>query len=96
MLSWVERANCVIAHISAKPAISPPMWPPIEIPGTANVNTRLITISARIWPFDEMIPRRSSAKSAPKTPKIAPEAPAVGALGVTISAPADPAIPEAR
>ena len=67
-----------------------------EMPEMLKVKTRLKMSSTMIWPPLWIRPRRSSTSSAPSTPKIAPEAPAVNAFGVSQSAPAEPASPEAR
>ncbi len=72
------------------------MWPPTEMPATANVKTRLMTTSPSTWPPVAMGRRRSSTSSAPKAPKIAPDAPTVTALKSRSSAPAEPAIPATR
>ena len=44
-LSCHERGKRAKASISTSPAARPPTWPPIEMPGIANVNTRFSTIS---------------------------------------------------
>ena len=57
---------------------------------------KLITTMPTIEPPWTKIPWRSSTIAAPAMPKIAPEAPTVGEQGVTSSAPAEPASPDAR
>jgi hypothetical protein len=42
--------NCESARIASAPPARPPRWPPIEIPGTANVNARLTTSSVIALP----------------------------------------------
>ena len=63
---------------------------------TVNVKARLTTIIVSAGPANEPVAIHSRIRSAPRIPKIAPEAPTVGEFGVRISAPAEPASPEAR
>ena len=67
-------------HTPITPVISPPMCPPIEMPGTANVNTRLIRISGPMPVWNGLMPRdRMATNVAPIRPNTAPEAPIVTA-----------------
>src|SRR3954451_23734881 len=88
-------SNSTIA--ASAPPISPPMWPPIEIPGTANEKTRLMPIHSGSPLCIGSMPRlRRITTPAPRSPKIAPEAPTVTAFGETISAPNEPARSDTR
>ena len=67
------------------------MWPPIEMPGTANENTRLMPIHSGSPLCIGSMPRlRITITPAPISPKIAPDAPTVKVSGVSSSAPNDP------
>ncbi len=63
-----------------KPVIRPPMWPAAEMPGTANVKTKLSPMTGTTWPIrprPRWPSRKPTATSAPNRPKIAPLAPSV-------------------
>jgi hypothetical protein len=75
----------------------PPMCPPTETLGMANVKTRLRTISIPIPVENGSIPReRMATKAAPMRPKTAPEAPTVGSLGSRTRTRNDPPISDRK
>ena len=79
------------------PPISPPMWPPIEMPETVKVISRLSPIQ-RPRPLSiGLMPRlRMTITAAPIRPKMPPEAPTVSEFGSTTSAPNEPASSETK
>src|SRR3954452_24908911 len=82
--AW-PRPNCEKISVQSIPPIRPPTWPPIEIPETAKLSTRLIMISASAEPPSTKLRCRSRINAAPSRPKSAPEAPTVGAGGVQVA-----------
>ena len=72
--------------------MKPPMCPPIEMLFTLNVITRLSTIQIPSPLSMTLMPRlRITTAVAAISPKMAPDAPTVGAVGVSTSAPNEPA-----
>ncbi|MEA2309255.1 MAG: hypothetical protein QOG41_125 [Thermoleophilaceae bacterium] len=73
------------------------MWPPIEIPPTPNVSTRL-SPSQNTRPLSiGFTPReRRTMIAALSSPKIAPEAPTVVPTGCATRAPNEPAKSDAK
>ena len=90
-----RRSN--ITNAASAPPISPPRWPPIEIPGIANVKSRLMPSQTPRPLSIGLMPRlRITTTAAPIRPKIAPEAPPSGRRGSNRSAPNEPASSETK